>query len=268
MFSIFGSSGFIGSHLASYIETKGHSVQRMPRNILELSSEENLGHVIYCIGLTADFRNRPFDTIEAHVSLLSYLLKNHKFDSFLYLSSTRVYQGSQYANENSNLIVNPNNPGDIYNLSKLLGESICINCDRDKVKIARLSNVFGSGMPVSNFLYDITESVFNQNSLILRSSLNSAKDYLSIDETIRLLFDISTKGTQPVYNVASGTNTSTSKIFDILKKQKLFDLHIDESAEEIIFSEISTHRIASEFSFKATAFEDQYQKFLLEFGSY
>jgi len=29
------------------------------------------GHVIYCIGLTADFRQKPFETIEAHVSKLA-----------------------------------------------------------------------------------------------------------------------------------------------------------------------------------------------------
>ena len=49
------------------------------------------GHVIDCIGLTGDFRVRPLDTAEAHVGLVARCLGELLFDSFLLLSSTRVY---------------------------------------------------------------------------------------------------------------------------------------------------------------------------------
>ncbi len=51
----------------------------------------DLGHAFYCIGLTADFRSRPFETIEAHCGLLKEVLSGSRFSSFVYLSSTRVY---------------------------------------------------------------------------------------------------------------------------------------------------------------------------------
>jgi hypothetical protein len=100
--------------------------------------QQDLGHVIYAIGRTADFRGRPHDTVEAHVGLRSQLLRDGRFDSLLDLSSTRVYQGMPQGNEGADLIVNPNSPDDLYNLSKLLGESLCLNDTRQMVRVARL----------------------------------------------------------------------------------------------------------------------------------
>ena len=90
-FTILGANGFIGSNLVKFLKTKNCEI--FTPNISEITSE-NLGHVIYCIGITSDFRERPFDTVNSHVSLLNDFLKNHNFESFLYLSSTRVYMNS------------------------------------------------------------------------------------------------------------------------------------------------------------------------------
>ena len=89
-FTIFGSRGFIGSNLLQKLKHSNVECYTPDIHNNEIL-KENLGHVIYAIGLTADFRERQFDTVEAHVCLLHDLLKNATFDSFLYLSSTRVY---------------------------------------------------------------------------------------------------------------------------------------------------------------------------------
>ena len=87
-FTVLGSSGFIGSHVASLAATNGHDVVCPTRNA-NLAGR-SLGHAIYCIGLTADFRTRPHETIHAHVSKLQEVLQTTTFDSLVYLSSTRV----------------------------------------------------------------------------------------------------------------------------------------------------------------------------------
>jgi nucleoside-diphosphate-sugar epimerase len=266
MFSVFGASGFVGSHLCSFIEARRDIVQRMPRDIGELSQNVNLGHVIYCIGLTANYRDRPFDTVQSHVSLLAHLLKNYKYESFLYLSSTRVYQDSIDAHEWNDLTVNPNSKGDIYNISKILGESLCNNSKCEKVRIARLSNIFGRNMAPSNFLYDITQSVLFHGELKLQLSINSEKDYLSIQDAVSLLYKIATSGTEAIYNVASGRNTKVKEIIKILEKRKTFELYENENAVDVVFPEICTDRIVNEFSFKANSFNEEYVKFLLEFA--
>jgi len=68
-FSILGYKGFIGSNLLNFCEN-----QRISYDVVEPDDKQifkkQLGHVIYSIGLTGDFRERPFDMVEAHVCLL------------------------------------------------------------------------------------------------------------------------------------------------------------------------------------------------------
>jgi nucleoside-diphosphate-sugar epimerase len=123
-FTILGARGFIGSHLVSFLEHKG--VECFAPAGEEHLYGRDLGHIIYCIGLTADFRTRTFDTVEAHVCALLDILKNCRYDSFLYLSSTRVYKNAQSTNEETMLAVDPCNPDDIYDISKIMGESLCL----------------------------------------------------------------------------------------------------------------------------------------------
>jgi hypothetical protein len=93
--------------------------------------EGPLGHVIYCIGLTADFRSRTFDTVEAHVCTLLDVLRRGEFESIVYLSSTRLYAGSDSTSEETSIRISP---FDVYNTSKLAGESLVL-----KLRPARAS---------------------------------------------------------------------------------------------------------------------------------
>jgi len=140
-FTVLGARGFVGSHLVSFLENEGADCITPAR--AEQLDGGNLGHVIYCIGLTADFRTRTFDTVESHVCALLDILKNCYYDSFLYLSSTRVYKNAQSTNEEAALRVTPHNPDDMYNISKIMGESLCLTIDNPSVRIARMSNVVG-----------------------------------------------------------------------------------------------------------------------------
>ena len=123
-FTLLGAHGFVGRHLLTYLTSLGHEVIAPARDA-RLTDACDGTHEIYAIGLTADFRQRPFDTIEAHVSLAAELLRDCDFTSILYLSSTRVYAGSTNTDKSAALTVCPGNPSDLYNLSKLTGEAIC-----------------------------------------------------------------------------------------------------------------------------------------------
>ena len=98
--AVFGAQGFVGRHLTDYLRGAGWEVLALGRGD-ETWRGQALGHVFYCIGLTADFRTRPFDTLEAHVSLAAEILREAAFDSFLYCSSTRVYAGCERAEESA-----------------------------------------------------------------------------------------------------------------------------------------------------------------------
>ena len=100
---MYGASGFIGGALCSHLRTAGHDVQAPARDEIPTGG---LGHVVYAIGLTGDFRSRPLATVDAHVTALTERLRGADFDSWLYLSSTRVYRrtGSGTAAEDSPLV--------------------------------------------------------------------------------------------------------------------------------------------------------------------
>ena len=65
-FSVFGASGFIGSRLVAQLEAEGHAVARIGRKTWPARGS-HLGHVIFTIGMTADFREKPFETVDAQV---------------------------------------------------------------------------------------------------------------------------------------------------------------------------------------------------------
>lgn len=81
--TVLGATGYIGSRLVAHLQAQGHSVWAPVRGDAEVFTRP-LGHVMYCVGLTADFRTRPFDTVDAHVGLLAEVLRRAQFDSLLY----------------------------------------------------------------------------------------------------------------------------------------------------------------------------------------
>lgn len=201
--TVLGASGVIGRRMVAFLQQIGHTVYTPERGDLGVWTRP-LGHVIYAIGLTADFRQRPFETVQAHVSLLAELLQRADFDSLLYLSSTRVYGRATSGNEDAPLTVLAQDPSDLYNLSKLMGESLCLHGGRSGVRIARLSNVVGGDDADSdNFVPSLLRAA-QSGHIELKTAEESTKDYIHIDDVVELLQRIAVGGQHRVYNVASG----------------------------------------------------------------
>ncbi len=250
-FTILGGSGFIGSNLVKYLQEQDidcFSPARGDQSVFD----EHLGHVIYCVGLTADFRQKPFQTVEAHVCHLSQILQKCRFDSFLYLSSTRVYCKSGKGLEKADLAVSSLDPDDLYNISKLMGESLCLSSQSKNIRIARLSNVIGQDFDSHNFLTDIIKSAVSDRHVTLKSSIKSAKDYIGIADVVKLLKQISLSGKRNIYNVASGKNTPNSRIIKHI--QSLTECRVDlaSNCAPVIFPKISVSAIRKEFGYQST----------------
>lgn len=268
-FTILGASGFIGSELKHYLYNK--YAKKIKQNLVEIytptrqeiqellfsnndNNKQNLGIVFYCIGMTADFRTKPFDTIDAHVLILKSILKNFVFDKLIYLSSTRVYLGADSTNEFSNLIANSNNFDDLYNISKLMGESLCNvinkNLKNNNIKIVRLSNVLGNDYNSNNFVFSIIKSAINNKIIRLQTNLLSAKDYVFIDDVCDLIFKISLYGKNFIYNIASGFNLTNKDIVDLIISK--INAKLDGYSDKlpiITFPNIDITKIQEEFSY-------------------
>lgn len=244
-FTVFGASGFIGSALARRLADDGATVLTPPRG--ELPSGP-LGHVIYAIGLTGDFRDRPFETVQAHVCVLNKMLEDLEFESFLYLSSTRLYGCGETAREDQHFSVSPSNPSDLYNLSKLMGESLCLNSSKPKVRVARLSNVLGDDPLSPNFVPSIVRDAA-RGRIALQSARESSKDYISVHDAVSALVAIAKSGKRSIYNIASGRNMSHGEILDLLVAETGCALEYEAGAPAIIFPTIDISALAEDFDF-------------------
>lgn len=248
MFTILGSTGFIGGSLASTLRQQGHDVYTPARGEQEVF-RRNLDDVVYAIGLTADFRRQPFETVEAHVCLLREVLQTANFRSLLYLSSTRIYGQGARAEEGERASVDPANPDELYNLSKLMGESLCAASGRETVRVVRLSNVYGSDFGSQNFLTEVIRQALLEGRVRLRTALGSAKDYVGITDVVAVLPTIALSGKARLYNVASGRNVSNGELMADLSRLMPLSVEVEDQAPTVVFPPISIDRARNEFGF-------------------
>lgn len=250
-FTVLGASGYIGSHLVAHLRSQGHAVWAPERGDAQVFKQP-LGHVFYCVGLTADFRTRPFDTVDAHVGMLTEVLRRAQFDSLLYLSSTRVYMGAASTDEDAPLTVLPGDPSYLYNLTKLTGESLCHAYGRAGVRVARLSNVVGPDMDEQsgNLVADLVRQA-RQGVMVLRSNPFSEKDYIHVEDVVQWLPLISLGGKFATYNVASGVQTTHLQWLEWLGKHYASRWEVQHTAPLQFFAPINVARLQVEFGIKA-----------------
>lgn len=246
-FTVLGSSGFVGGRLAATLRAQGRTVFAPERGDRSIFARP-LGHVIYCIGVTGDFSARPFDTVRAHVCHLTDVVEKARYDSFVYLSSTRVYARRPTGVEGAELAVSPDDPSDLYNLSKLMGESICLSTGRPEVKAVRLSNVVGAGSRSNNFVSDIVRQAL-EGRITLRSHPESSKDYIGIDDVVGLLPKIGLGGKRRLYNLASGTRLSHAEWTSALSRLTGCQVDVPPDAPLMAFPPIDISLIRDEFGF-------------------
>lgn len=247
-FTVIGASGFVGRHLAERLRSSGHDVAAPQRG--EACAREP-GHVVYCVGVTADFRSRPYDTVTAHISYLADVLGRVRPLSFLYLSSTRVYGHSQTSEETTRLALSPSDPDDLYNATKIAGEALCLAQPNDAVRVARLSNVYGPAMdagtrPRDDFLAAVIREAMS-GKIVLRTALDSEKDYIAVEDVVRAIERIALYGRHRLYNVASGRNITHRAIAERLATLTGCKIAVQPEAPKVAYPPIDTLRIASEF---------------------
>lgn len=247
-FTILGATGFVGSRLRKSLERKGVSCFSPARGD-GLVFSQPLGHVIYCAGYTADFREHPLETAEAHVGFLVDVLTKASFDSLLYLSSTRVYEGAASTREDADLKVNPANPNHIFNITKLAGEACCLSQASRKVRIARLSNVLGDDFQSDNFLYSVMRDLIRTGKVTLRTSRDSTKDYIVLADVLELLPKIAEHGKEKIYNLASGNNFDNGSLLARMAEIGGGEVSFQAGAAKVAFPEIDVSRLRSEFGF-------------------
>lgn len=231
--TLFGARGFIGQRLHKVLEEAGYEVACPDRN--SWPSNEDLGVVVYSIGLTADFRERPFDCFDAHVGLAQRILVENRCDRFVYLSSARIYGECLPApgaalmplTEAESIPVRSYIASDAYNVSKLAGESLVLMQNPDNI-VARLSNVVGEADQMQSFLGQIVHEIRATGSLTLQSHPDTAKDYISVQAVSESLAGLLQTAPGGIYNICNGYMISHQQWLDHLGERCDFRWQVAE----------------------------------------
>lgn len=263
--TVLGAAGFVGSALVLHIRGLGLDCLAPTRGD-EALYRQPLGHVIYTIGLTADFRTRPLDTVEAHVCVLRRLIAEADFESLTYLSSTRVYAGGAETHEGASLRVNPNDASDLYNLSKLTGEALCLHSGRPGMKVARLSNVVGLRRDADTFIDQLLAEAQTTGRAVMRSAPDGCKDYIALADAQALLTRIATSPASGIFNVASGEQVCGGTVARLMYQVRGIQVDVAPNAPLWDFAPINTQRVRREFAFEPQPFATHFTAFLQAHG--
>lgn len=257
--TIVGHKGFIGSHLYSFLSSQKWECYLPDRTVSWIIPGKNLGHIFYCAGTTSDYLDKITDTIDAHVVLLLKILKSGTFDSLTYLSSTRLYDNALQLEgnlEDISFALKSSEARNLFDLSKLLGESLCLQIGNPTVRVARISNVYSVGQESQGFIGELLNFV-NQNYssvMAIKGSPQDSRDYLDIEDLLPVLVKIAIKGQSRIYNIASGENTKNLEIASLIEEK--CKKRINFFMTEILSPKptVSIRNTSEEFNFKPRGF--------------
>ena len=153
---------------------------------------KNLHNIIYCIG-SDNWIKDPKGSFEANLGIVPKIIFDNKFNSFTLISSTRLYLNSSKKNtKESNLIqINPNIKNLFFNSLKLSAESLCLSLPNKRIRVVRMSNLFGDNF--SNQIYllpTLIRNAINDKKINIFINKKSSKDFLYVNEAIDVLLKI------------------------------------------------------------------------------
>ncbi len=227
--TVVGAAGFIGRALSQHLRGQGFEVHEAARDH-QRWLDGPLGHVFYCAGLTADYAQRPHDAVQAHVVAAQRRAADGpiRFAGVPVVdASVRRLAGRRAQTKPRALALDPRQPRHLYDLSKALGESLCQAAGGGRARVARLSCVYRDADDADGFLPQLLRGVpqalamaesATPPRLHIDTTLHATRDYVHLDDVLAALVLIATRGTQPLYNVASGRNLSNRELFARLRE--------------------------------------------------
>ncbi|HEY3432214.1 MAG TPA: NAD(P)-dependent oxidoreductase [Rhodocyclaceae bacterium] len=213
---ITGASGFVGRQLHAHLVAMGAhviAVSRQPRTGMVQVDDYGRspdGDVLIHLGEESDRAvvNRAGEAYLDVSTRVVGALAARGYRRLVYISSGTVYgDASPEPNEPGNAVI----ANDIYNRAKLANEDIVLAAGGG---VARLSNLYGEGMAVSNVLSDIIAQVPGPGPLVVRD-VTPVRDYLHVSDAAEALARFAESNYMGIINVATGRGTSVHRLAEI-----------------------------------------------------
>lgn len=250
-FTVFGHTGFLGSNIVRYLKERNYSVYLPARN--QTKFPKNLNNVIYCIGSDNVLEN-SINGVNSNLFILSNIIEKNKFQSFTYISSTRVYLNNIKTHENSHIKIDVNSKHYFFNSLKVAAENLCLSKDNKNVRVVRISNLFGFNFKKQIYLLPtLIRNAIKKKKIEILINKKSKKNYLNVEDAIRITLKIIQKSKYRIYNIASDKRISLEKIAQQIKRNT--NCKILYKNQRIKFDEpiININRIKKEYKFKPSS---------------
>lgn len=253
---ITGADGFIGSYLVKYYTKKRYMVYQWKKNGVYLETELlfeasllrqddtncvlcniNPDLILHCAGsadvnysVKCPIEDLKSNYVTTHNLLFTMRNLENKDCKFVLFSSAAVYGNPLRLPMNEEEPINPLSP---YALHKRAAEEICEFVHNNyelNVKVLRIFSVYGPGLRKQIF-WDMYNKIKNDNMLTLFGSGRESRDYIYIDDLVRVVDIVSSSNADDIYyNVANGEEITIAEV------AKIFAKHMSEEPIKIEFT--------------------------------
>lgn len=245
LFTILGTDSTVGRRLACELRGHGHQVQTLSDDAAP-GGHRALGHVVFALAPTDDPSPMSSASGPPPLDRLAGLLQGARFESLLYVSSTCVYADGDRADEEAPLPLEPPDPS---RLAWLTGESMCLATQAPTVRVVRLAQVVSAeGDGGDGWVAQLGREAAH-GRIVLRGSLQSARDYVHIDDVVRMLPAIAMRGRHRLYNLASGRQTTHAEWAERLVRRYGCRVEVVADAPLQRTAPIDITRLREEFGF-------------------
>ncbi|MEM3834151.1 NAD-dependent epimerase/dehydratase family protein [Pyrobaculum sp.] len=239
---ITGGAGFIGSHVAAHLKTRGFDVvavdslerasglgrlraTEVPLVVADLRRDElprgdAIVHAAAYISVDESWE-KPYEYMWNNAAVTAKVGKEAlRMGAFLvYLSSAAVYGDPLYVPIDEEHPTRPTSP---YGLSKLAGEEALALLQRAGLKYAaaRLFNVYGPGQtgPYAGVITKFIERARAGLPPVIFGTGDQTRDFVHVLDVARFVETLVEKGAQGVFNVGTGRAVSIKELARVVMK--------------------------------------------------
>lgn len=239
MFVVTGASGFLGRAVVAELSARGLPVTAVSRGRPAFDNSVQTLQV----DRYSDLRPASRDAVLLHLAEPNYIgaadregaahadamrdtvsaLAGAGWAHVIYASSAVVYGDDSGT---PHLASEPVQPRGAYAQSKAACESIVVNAGGG---VARLANLYGSGMASNNVMSDILAQIGGTGPVRVRDAA-PVRDYLWIEDAARGLVDAATANLSGVFNLASGVGTSVNELAALILSLAKENRPLEETA--------------------------------------